>query len=63
MINFDDYANEKKTLQELQSHNQKWLYIPNYPYRILIIQRSESRKTNALLNLINKQPDNDKIYW
>ena len=37
MINFDDYANENKTVQELRSHNLKWPYIPDHPYRILII--------------------------
>ena len=39
-------------------HNLKWLYIPDHPYRILIIGCSGSGKTNALLNLINI----DKIY-
>ena len=57
MINFDDYANENKT-----EHNSKWPYIPDHPYRILIIAGSGSGKTNALLNLINKQPDIDEIY-
>ena len=57
MINFDDYANENKT-----EHNLKWPYIPDHPYRILIIGGSGSGKTNALLNLINKQPDIDKMY-
>ena len=57
MINFDDYANENKT-----EHNLKWSYIPDHPYRILIIGGSGSGKTNALLNLINNQPDIDKIY-
>ena len=57
MINFDDYANEDKT-----EHNLKWLYIPDDTYRILIIGGSGSGKTNALLNLINNQPDIDKIY-
>ena len=57
MINFDDYANENKT-----EHNQKWPYILDHPYRILIIGGSGSGKTNALLNLINNQPDIDKIY-
>ena len=56
MINFDDYANENKIEQ-----NQKWPYIPDYPYRILVIG-SGSEKTNALLNLINNQPNIDKIY-
>ena len=57
MINFNDYANESKT-----KHNKKWPYIPDYPYRILIIGGSGSGKTNALLNLIENQPDVDKIF-
>ena len=57
MINFDDYTNENKT-----EHNQKWLYIPDYLYRILIVGGSGSGKTNALLNLVKNQPDIDKIY-
>ena len=57
MISFDDYANEDKT-----EHNLKWLYIPDDTYRILIIGGSGSGKTNTLLNLINNQPDIDKIY-
>ena len=36
--------------------------MPHHPYRILIIGGSGSGKTNALLNLINNQPDIDKIY-
>ena len=40
MINFDDYANENKTMQELRSGNLTWLYIPDHPYRILIIGSS-----------------------
>ena len=43
-------------------HNSKWPYIPYYPYRILIRGGSGSGKTNALLNLIENQPDIDKIY-
>ena len=58
MINFDDYANENKT-----EHNLKWLYIPDHPHRILIIGGSGSEKTNALLNLINNQPDIDIMYF
>ena len=57
MVNFDDYANENKT-----QHNLKWSYIPDHPYRILIIGGSVSGKTNTLLNLINNQPDIHKIY-
>ena len=57
MISFDDYANENKT-----EHNLKWLYNLDHPYRILIIEDSGSGKTNALLNLIQNQPDIDKMY-
>ena len=57
MINFDDYANENKI-----EHNSKRPYIPDHPCRILIAGGSGSGKTNALLNLINNQPDIDKIY-
>ena len=47
MINFDDYVNENKT-----RHNKNWPYIPDHPYRILIIGGSGSGKTNVLLILI-----------
>ena len=57
MINFYDYTNQNKT-----EHNLKWPHIPDHPYRILIIGGSGSGKTNALLNLINNQPDINKIY-
>ena len=57
MINFDDYANENKT-----ENNLKGPYIPDHPYRILIIGGSRSGKRNVLLNLINHQPDIDEIY-
>ena len=44
-------------------HNPNWLYIPDHPYRILIIGGLGPGKTNALLNLIKHQrPDIDKIY-
>ena len=57
MINFDDYVNENKT-----EHNKNWPYIPDKPYRILILGGSGSGKTNLLLNLIENQPDIDKKY-
>ena len=41
---------------------KNWPYIPNHPYRILIIGGSGSGKANVLLNLIENQPDIDKIY-
>ena len=57
MINFDEYTKENK-----KEGNLNWPYIPDHPYRILIIGGSGTGKTNALLNLINYQPDIDKIY-
>ena len=47
MINFDDYTNENKI-----EHNSKWPYIPDHPYKILIVGGSGSGKTNALFNLV-----------
>ena len=45
------------------NHNPNWPYIPDHPYRILIVVGSGSSKTNLLLNLIKYQrPDIDKIY-
>ena len=57
MINLDSITNENN-----KEHNEKWPYIPDHPYRILIIGGSGSGKTNALINLINEQNDIDKIY-
>ena len=57
MINLDSITNENN-----KEHNEKWSYIPDHPYRILIIGGSVSGKTNALLNLINEQNNIDKIY-
>ena len=46
------------------NHNQNSPYIPDHPYRILIIGGSGSGESNVLLkNLIKHQwPDIDKIY-
>ena len=57
MINFGNYTNENKT-----EHNPKWPYIPDHPYRILIVGGCGSGITNALLNLLSNHPDIDKIY-
>ena len=57
MINFDEYINKNK-----KERNPNWPYIPDHPYKILIIGGLGSGKTNALLNLIEDQPDIDKIY-
>ena len=57
MISLDSIMNNNN-----KEHNEKWPYIPDHPYRILIIGGSGSGKTNVLLNLINEQYDIDKIY-
>ena len=57
MINFDNYGSKNKT-----EHNENWPYSPDHPYRILIIGGSGSGKTNVLFNLIENQPDIDKVY-
>ena len=57
MINLDNIVNNYN-----EEHNEKWPYIPDHSYRILIIGGSGSGKTNTLLNLINEQEDIDKIY-
>ena len=57
MFNLDDITNENN-----KGHNKKWPYIPDHPYRILIIGGSGSGKTNVLLNLINQQDHIEKNY-
>ena len=57
MFNFDYITKEG-----IKEHNPNWPEIPNNPYRILLVGGSGSEKTNALLNLINHEPDIDKIY-
>ena len=57
MINLDKIVNNNN-----EGYNEKWPYIPDHPYRILIIGGSGSRKTNTLLYLINEQKDIEKIY-
>ena len=57
MINFD-YV----TKEDMKYHNPNWPEIPDHPYKILKIGGSGSGKKNALLNLINNEPDIDKIY-
>ena len=57
MFNLDNITNGNN-----KEHNKKWSFIPDHPYRTLIIGGSGSGKTNALLNLISQQDSIDKIY-
>ena len=57
MIKFDEAIKEN-----LKEHNPSWPQILDHPYRMLITEASEFGKTNSLFNVINHQPDVDKIY-
>ena len=57
IFNLGDITNKNN-----KEYDKKWPYIPDHPYRILIIGGSGSGKTNTLLNLISQQDDIDKIY-
>ena len=50
------------TKEDIKEHNPNWPKIPDHPYRMLIIGGSGSRKTIALLSLINHEQDIEKIY-
>ena len=47
------------TKEDIKEHNPNWSKILDHPYRILIVGGSKSGKANALLNLINHEPDKD----
>ena len=55
MIKFDDV-----TKRHIKEHNPNWPQIPHHPYRIFWIGGSGFGKTNALLNVINHEPDIEK---
>ena len=50
MINLDSITNENN-----KKNNEKWPYVPDDPYRILIIGGLGSEKKSALINLINER--------
>ena len=56
MFNFDYIIKE-----DTKEHNSNCPEIPEHPYRTIIAGGSRSGKTNALLNLINYEPDIYKI--
>ena len=47
--------------ENIKEHNPNWPQISYHSYRILISEGSGSGKTNSLFNLINQQPDINKI--
>ena len=55
MFDFDYIAQAN-----IKERNTKWPEIPNHPYKILIVGGSGSRKINALINIINLEPDIEK---
>ena len=55
MFNFDYITKE-----DIKEHNSKWPETLDHPYRTLVIGGIASGKINALLNLINHEPDIDK---
>ena len=57
MINLNSTTNKNN-----KEKNEKWPYISDHPYIILIIGGSESGKTNTLVNLIDELDDIEKIY-
>ena len=57
MFNFDYISKE-----DVKEHNPNRPEIPGHLHRILIIGSSGSGNTNAFLNLINHEPDIDKMY-
>ena len=58
MFNFDYITKE-----QMKEHNLNWPKIPGNPCRILIFGGLGSGETNVLLNLINHEPDIDKIIF
>ena len=57
MFNLDDI-----TTKNNKKHKDKYSYIADHHYRILIMVGSGPAKTNALLNLIKEQNDINKIH-
>ena len=55
--------NQVRYRRHLKEHNPNFHPISGHPYRILKISSCGCRKTNALLNLIDYQPDIDKYTW
>ena len=57
MINFDHV-----TKGNITEYNWNWPKIPHHSHTILKSGGSGSGKTNSLFNLINQEPNIDKMY-
>ena len=57
MINLASITNENN-----KEPSEKWPYLPDHLYKILITVGSGSGKKNTLINLINEQNNTDNIY-
>ena len=57
MFNFDYITKE-----DTKEHNLNWPEIADHPNRILILGGSGFGKRNALLNLINHEPNIDNFF-
>ena len=57
MFNFDCITKE-----DIKEHHRNWTQILHHPYKLLISRGSGSGQTNALLILIDHEPNIDKIY-
>ena len=51
------------TKEDIKERNTILQGIPDHPYKTLIIEGFGFGKTNALLNLINIEPDIDKNFF
>ena len=51
------------TKENTKEQNPEWQEVPDHPHRILMLGGSGCGKTNALLNLINNEPDLKKFIY
>ena len=51
------------TKKDIKERNPNWPETPDHPYRMLIVGGSGSEEINALITLINNEPNIDKIFY
>ena len=51
------------TKKDIKKRNPNWPENPDHPYRMLTVGGSGSEKINALITLINNEPNIDKIFY